>query len=51
MVRASLPPGVLAGARVRVAYDPASRDTVLLESPPTSATGNLFASADESGRA
>jgi hypothetical protein len=33
VIRASLPPGVVAGARVRVAYDPSSRDAVLLETP------------------
>ena len=33
VVNASLPPGIVAGTRVRVAYDPSSRDTVLLETP------------------
>jgi hypothetical protein len=43
VVRASLPPGIVPGASVRVAYDPASRDAVLLEVPPSSPTGDLFA--------
>ena len=43
VVKASLPPGIVPGARVRVAYDPASRDAVLLEIPPSSPTGDLFA--------
>ena len=43
VVKVSLPPGIAPGARVRVAYDPASRDAVLLESPPASPTGDLFA--------
>jgi hypothetical protein len=42
VVKASLPPGIVPGARVRVAYDPASRDAVLLEIPPSSPTGDLF---------
>jgi hypothetical protein len=43
VVKASLPPGIVPGARVRVAYDPASRDAALLEVPPSSPTGDLFA--------
>ena len=43
VIKASLPPGIVAGARVRVAYDPTSRDAVLLETPPSSPTGDLFA--------
>ena len=42
LVHASLPPGIVPGARVRVAYDPAARDAVLLEPPPSSPTGDLF---------
>ena len=34
-MKATLPPGVIAGARVHVAYDPVTRDAVLLEVPPT----------------
>ena len=43
VIKASLPPGIVAGARVRVAYDPSSRDAVLLDMPASSPTGDLFA--------
>ncbi len=43
VVKASLPPGIVAGAGVRVAYDPTSRDAVLLEIPSSSPAGDLFA--------
>jgi hypothetical protein len=43
VIRATLAPGIQAGARVQVAYDPVTRDAVLLETPPSSPTGNLFA--------
>lgn len=33
VMKVELPPGVTAGSRVRVAYDPTSRDAVLLEVP------------------
>jgi hypothetical protein len=45
IVKAWLPPGIVAGARVGVAYDPTSRDAVLLAVPPTSPTGDLIAPA------
>ena len=38
-----LPPGVSAGARVRVAYDPTTRDAVLLDAPPESFAGDRLA--------
>ena len=33
-MKVELPPGVMAGSWVRVAYDPATRDAVLLDAPP-----------------
>ena len=44
VVKASLPPGIQPGTRVVVAYDPATRDAVLLDTPPQPPTGDLFAS-------
>ena len=32
-MKVELPPGITAGARVRVAYDPTTRDAVLLDAP------------------
>ena len=43
VIKAWLPPGIVPGARVRIAYDPASRDAVLLEIPGASPAGDLFA--------
>jgi hypothetical protein len=43
VVKAWLPPGIEPGARVPVAYDPGSRDAVLLGLPPSSPTGDLVA--------
>jgi hypothetical protein len=43
VVRAWLPPGIVPGGRVPVAYDPGSRDAVLLGLPPSSPTGDLVA--------
>jgi hypothetical protein len=43
VIRVTLPPGLQPGARVRVAYDPVTRDAALLETPRSSPTGNLFA--------
>jgi hypothetical protein len=43
VVKAWLPPGIVPGARVPVAYDPGSRDAVLLGLPPSSPTGDLVA--------
>jgi hypothetical protein len=42
-MKVELPPGVTAGARVRIAYDPATRDAVLLDAPPETVVGDLFA--------
>jgi hypothetical protein len=43
VIKATLPPGIVPGDSVRVAYDPGSRDAVLLELPHSPETGDLFA--------
>ena len=43
VVKAWLPPGFVPGTGVRVAYDPSSRDAVLLEIPGSAPAGDLFA--------
>jgi hypothetical protein len=44
-MKVELPPGVAAGSRVRVAYDPTTRDAVLLDEPAASVAGGLFVQA------
>jgi hypothetical protein len=44
-MKVELPPGVRAGARVRVAYDPTTRDAVLLDDPTAPVAGDLVAPA------
>ena len=44
-MKVELPPGVTAGLRVRVAYDPTTRDAVLLDDPAESGTGDRLAPA------
>jgi hypothetical protein len=43
--KVTLPPGVMAGSRVRVAYDPTTRDVVLLDVPAAPAAADLLAPA------
>lgn len=44
-MKVELPPGVMIGVRVRVAYDPATRDAVLLDDPTAVGAGDLLFSA------
>ncbi|HEX8104652.1 MAG TPA: hypothetical protein VF533_18690 [Solirubrobacteraceae bacterium] len=42
-LKVTFPPGVTAGSRVRVAYDPTTRDAVLLDDPTAPATRDRLA--------